>query len=154
MTPVGVMPCALGKSGRRSCKREGDGATPIGTFLIREVLYRRDRLMRPATGLAARALRQDDGWCDAVGDRNYNRHVRHPYPHSAERLMREDEVYDVVVVLGVNERPRRQGCGSAIFMHLARPRFEPTAGCVALRRRDLLNVLKVLKPGSRITVTA
>jgi L,D-peptidoglycan transpeptidase YkuD (ErfK/YbiS/YcfS/YnhG family) len=116
------------------------------------VLYRPDRLKRPRTGLPTRPLRPDDGWCDAVGDRNYNRHVRHPYPASAERLWRSDGVYDVIVVLDHNTRPRVRGAGSAIFVHLARPDLTPTEGCIALSRRDLLLVLAKLGRGTRLAV--
>lgn len=139
-----VLPCALGRSGRRFTKGEGDGATPRGRWRLVQVLYRPDRMRRPATGLPVRALRPGDGWCDAVGDRNYNRHVIHPYPASAEHLWRDDALYDVIVVLDHNARPRMQAGGSAIFMHLARPGFSPTAGCIALRRGDMLLLLAKL----------
>jgi L,D-peptidoglycan transpeptidase YkuD (ErfK/YbiS/YcfS/YnhG family) len=134
-------------------KREGDGATPIGIFSLAGVLWRADRNPPPRTGLPCRPIRPTDGWCDAVGDRNYNRPVRHPYPASAEHLWRADHLYDIVVVLAANTRPRVQGRGSAIFLHLARPDGGPTAGCVALSRRDLRLVLERLGRGARIVVT-
>ena len=90
-----------------------------------------------ARRLPARAIRPDDGWCDASADRNYNRPVRHPYSASAERLWRSDGLYDLVVVLAYNERPRVRGRGSAIFMHVARPGYAPTEGCIALARAHL-----------------
>jgi L,D-peptidoglycan transpeptidase YkuD (ErfK/YbiS/YcfS/YnhG family) len=132
-----IFPCALGRSGQRARKREGDGATPIGRWTLVEVLYRSDRVMRPSTRLPVRPIRPEDGWCDAIGDRNYNRCVRHPYPVSAERLWRQDRVYDLVVVLSHNRRPRVQGHGSAVFMHLARPGYSATEGCIALTERNL-----------------
>jgi L,D-peptidoglycan transpeptidase YkuD (ErfK/YbiS/YcfS/YnhG family) len=106
------IPCALGRTGRRTTKREGDGATPIGCWDLISVLYRADRVQRPKTALPVRVLRLVDGWCDAVGDRNYNRQVRHPYPASAETLWRDDHLYDVIVVLNHNSRPRVQGAAS------------------------------------------
>lgn len=136
-----LVPCALGRGGRSFTKREGDGTTPSGCWRLASVFYRADRVPRPRTMLPARALRPDDGWCDAVGDRNYNRPVRHPYPASAEHLWRSDHLYDVVVVLSHNTRPRIQGAGSAIFMHLTRHGYRPTEGCVALSRRHLLMLL-------------
>jgi L,D-peptidoglycan transpeptidase YkuD (ErfK/YbiS/YcfS/YnhG family) len=99
-----------------------------------------------------RVIKPDDGWCDAVGDRNYNRRVRHPYPASAERLWRQDALYDVIVVLDHNRQPRVQGAGSAIFMHLARPGYRPTEGCVALARRHLLLVLAAARRDMRIVI--
>jgi L,D-peptidoglycan transpeptidase YkuD (ErfK/YbiS/YcfS/YnhG family) len=146
------LPCALGRSGRRALKREGDGATPLGRHPVRYVLWRADRGLPPRTALPCRPIRPDDGWCDAVGDRNYNRPVRHPYPASAERLWRDDDLYDVVVVLAANERPRKQGAGSALFMHLARPGYQPTAGCVALTRRDISRVLGRMRRRGSILV--
>lgn len=145
--------CALGRGGVRVRKREGDGATPAGTWRLVEVLWRADRVRRPGTSLPVRAIRPDDGWCDAPSDRNYNRHVRHPYPASAERLWREDRVYDIVVVLDHNRRPRVRGHGSAVFMHLARPGLVPTEGCIALAERDLRLVLARARHGTRIVVS-
>jgi L,D-peptidoglycan transpeptidase YkuD (ErfK/YbiS/YcfS/YnhG family) len=145
-------PCALGRSGSRVHKREGDGATPIGRWPMVGVRFRPDRLPRPRTALSVQPMRRLDGWCDAPGDRNYNRPVRHPYPASAERLWREDELYDVLVVLGHNQRPRLRGGGSAIFMHVARPGYLPTEGCIALERRHLLALLERLGPGAMVQV--
>ncbi len=147
-------PCALGRSGRRAEKREGDGATPIGRYELREVFYRRDRLMRPRTLLPIRALDPSDGWCDDRHDRNYNRRVRHPYPASAERLWRADHLYDLVVVIGYNDRPRDKGRGSAIFMHVAGVGLTPTGGCVALRLPHLLRLIERMPRGTAIRIFA
>ena len=146
--------CAVGRGGVSSAKREGDGATPIGTWPLRQVLYRRDRGMRPVTTLQTSALRPADGWCDAPSDPNYNRMVRHPYPASAEHLWRRDSIYDLIVVVGYNDAPVIPGKGSAIFLHLARPDYSPTAGCVAFSRRDLVTILGMLSPASRLVVSA
>jgi L,D-peptidoglycan transpeptidase YkuD (ErfK/YbiS/YcfS/YnhG family) len=146
------LPCALGRSGSRVRKREGDGATPIGCWPVLRVLFRADRLPRPRTGVPVQRIDRADGWCDAPGDRNYNRAVQHPYPASAERLWREDALYDVVVVLAHNHKPRLRGGGSAIFMHVARPGHLPTEGCIALRRDHLLRLLARLTPGSVVDV--
>jgi L,D-peptidoglycan transpeptidase YkuD (ErfK/YbiS/YcfS/YnhG family) len=147
-----AFPCALGRSGRRALKREGDGATPMGRWRLLQVLYRADHVRRPATDLPVRQIAPRDGWCDAPADRNYNRPVRHPYPASAERLWRPDGLYDIVVVLSHNVRPRVRGGGSAIFMHVAQPGYSPTEGCVALRRAHLLRLLERLGAGARVWV--
>src|SRR5688572_16100917 len=146
--------CALGRSGRRVGKREGDGATPIGSFAVREAFYRPDRLARPRTALPLRPIGVRDGWCDDPLDRNYNRRVRHPYPASAERLWRPDHLYDLVVVLGYNDHPRVAGRGSAIFVHVAGPGYAPTAGCIALRLPDLKRLLEEVPRGAVVTITA
>lgn len=135
--------CAIGRSGLTAFKREGDGATPLGRFLLRHVYFRRDRIWPPKTRVPVTAINMQDGWCDAPGDRNYNRSIRHPYSGSAERLWREDPLYDVIGVLDYNIRPRIQGKGSAIFLHCASDDFKPTEGCVAVRRNDLLRLLSM-----------
>jgi L,D-peptidoglycan transpeptidase YkuD (ErfK/YbiS/YcfS/YnhG family) len=132
-----VRPAALGRGGIRTLKREGDGGTPFGRFPVRQVLYRADRVLRPCTTLPLHAIDDQDGWCDDPADRNYNRLVRLPSRRSAEGLKRADHLYDIVLVLGYNDRPRVRGKGSAIFVHLARPSFTPTDGCIALSRHDL-----------------
>lgn len=144
------LPCALGRGGRRASKREGDGATPLGSFRLLGVLYRPDRVGRPRTVLPVHPIRPDDGWCDAPGDRNYNRAVRLPYPASAERLWREDRLYDIVIVTDHNTRPRIRGHGSAIFLHIARPDLAPTEGCIALRREHLLLLLGMIRGGTTL----
>lgn len=147
-----VLRCALGRSGIRSQKREGDGATPRGQYWLESAFYRRDKTARPKTTLSLTATRQNDGWCDAAKDGNYNRRITHPYPASAEHLWRSDGLYDVVVVMDYNRRPRRRGAGSAIFMHVAAQGLKPTEGCVALTRRDLLKVLARIGPRTRIAI--
>lgn len=144
--------CSIGRSGRIARKREGDGGTPIGTWRLVEVLYRADRVRRPVSALRTRPLRRADGWCDAIGDRNYNRAVRHPYPASAERLWRDDHVYDIIVVTSHNRRPRVQGNGSAVFVHLAREGYAATEGCVALSARDLRLMLASAGRQTRLVI--
>ena len=148
-------PCALGRSGLRDDKHEGDGATPIGLFPLRQLWYRPDRLSPPATGLPIRPIAQGDGWCDAPGDPAYNRPVRLPYPASAETMWREDSLYDLLVVLGHNDDPPRAGAGSAIFFHIANEKngvLQPTEGCVALRLADMLKVLSRCTPRTTMQI--
>ena len=146
------LPCALGRRGRRARKHEGDGATPVGSWQTLRVLYRADRIRRPMTGLPVKPIGRDDGWCDAPTDRNYNRPVRLPYAASAETLWRTDRLYDIVVVLSHNTRPRVRGFGSAIFLHVAKSGYAPTEGCIALRREHLLAVLRTLNAAAVIRV--
>ncbi len=144
--------CAIGHGGISAAKREGDGSTPAGSFAMRFLLYRPDRVPAPRTGLPLRPIAGDDGWCDGPADRAYNRLIRLPYPASAEALWRADALYDLVVPLGYNDMPVVPGMGSAIFLHLAAPDFAPTSGCIAVSRPDLLAVLAEANADSRVVV--
>ena len=147
--------CAFGRSGVIAAgdKREGDGKTPLGDWPLRRVLYRADHGGAPQTALETRAIMPDEGWCDAPADPSYNQPVRLPYPASAEKLWRDDRLYDLVVVLGHNDDPVEPGMGSAIFLHLASHDYRPTEGCVALRRPDLEALLRSAKPGDTLRIT-
>jgi L,D-peptidoglycan transpeptidase YkuD (ErfK/YbiS/YcfS/YnhG family) len=144
--------CALGRGGVSADKREGDGATPLGAWACRSLFYRPDRLQAPPTGLAATPLTPTDGWCDQPGDPAYNRPVSLPYAARCERLWRQDPVYDLIVPLGYNDDPVVSGRGSAIFLHLARPGYAPTEGCVALALDDLMAFLARADAGSRVVI--
>lgn len=144
--------CAIGRGGIAARKAEGDGATPSGRFPLRRVLYRADRVERPSTALPSDAIAPGDGWCDAPGDPRYNRPVSHPYGASAERLWRADACYDLLAVIGFNDDPVVDGAGSAIFLHVARPGYPPTEGCVALAVEDLRTVLAEWRPEDRIQI--
>lgn len=132
---------ALGRGGLRADKREGDGATPLGLLPLRQVLYRASRLARPRAAVLVQPLAPQDGWCDDPADPAYNTAIRLPHPARHEALWRDDSVYNVIGVLGWNDRPVVRGRGSAIFLHLARPDWTPTEGCIALDRTGLLAVL-------------
>ena len=146
------VPCALGRNGILRRKREGDGATPAGRLALVAVLYRPDRIRRPATRLPTIPLRPDSGWCDDPSDRLYNREVRLPFRAGHERLWRSDRLYDVVVVLDYNLARPRRGAGSAIFLHIAAPGFPPTEGCIAVPMSAMRRILARAYPGSFIDV--
>lgn len=152
--PSGDLPCLIGRSGAiaAAAKREGDGATPRGSWPLRAVLLRPDRVAAPA-GLALpwRWLRADDGWSDDPHDPAYNRPVRHPHRWSAERLWRDDGLYDVIVVLGHNDAPVVPGAGSAIFLHCSGD-GRPTEGCVAVARDDLLGLIAIMARGDSLRI--
>ena len=136
-----IFRAALGRGGVRVDKREGDGGTPAAVLPLRSVLYRADRGPAPACAVPVRALGPDDGWCDDPAHAEYNRPVRLPFAATAESLWREDAVYDIIGELGWNDSPIVPGRGSAIFLHVARPDYAPTEGCVALSPGDLRRVL-------------
>jgi L,D-peptidoglycan transpeptidase YkuD (ErfK/YbiS/YcfS/YnhG family) len=149
---AGKKRAAIGPGGIAIKGGEGDGITPLGRFVVREIFYRADRIPKPVTALPLRAMEKDDGWCDAPGDRAYNRLVKLPYPASAERMWRDDHLYDLVAVLGYNDDPVVPGKGSAIFLHVARPDFSATHGCVALPLDDALAAIAQLRPGDQVVI--
>lgn len=144
--------CALGRSGLRLRKCEGDGATPIGRWPLRYVLYRSDRVVVPRSRLPVFPIRPDDGWCDDPSSDRYNQPVTLPSEASAETLWRDDALYDIIVVLGHNDRPPVPGRGSAIFLHIAAPGYAATEGCVAVTRRDMLGILERCGPSTEMIV--
>lgn len=146
------IPCALGRCGVTKAKREGDGATPIGRFALRRLLYRADRLTLPATALPAAAIEPGDGWCDDPASPDYNRQVRLPHGARHEHLWRLDSLYDLIVVLGHNDDPPVAGAGSAIFLHVAGADYPPTEGCVAVARDDLVALLMDCRPGDMLAI--
>jgi L,D-peptidoglycan transpeptidase YkuD (ErfK/YbiS/YcfS/YnhG family) len=146
--------CAVGRGGVAVKRGEGDGITPVGAWPARRVLYRPDRLDRPATALPVAAIQETDGWCDDPADPAYNRPVTRPYPASHEALWRCDRLYDLLVVLGFNDDPPVAGAGSAIFLHVAAPDFRVTEGCIAVTPEALHILVNSLGPGSRVIVPA
>lgn len=147
-----VIPCALGRSGVSRRKREGDGATPAGVLRPLRAHVRRDRLRPPASVLALRPIGPQDGWCDDPAHPRYNRPVTLPFAASHERLLRDDRLYDIVVELDWNMRPAIRGRGSAIFLHVCRPGFLPTEGCIAVAPAALRRLLPALTPRTRFIV--
>jgi L,D-peptidoglycan transpeptidase YkuD (ErfK/YbiS/YcfS/YnhG family) len=143
---------ALGAAGIRADKREGDRATPRGSFRLVRLWWRKDRARRPPTRLPARPIRRADAWCENPADRRYNRPIRLGADAPGDRLWREDHLYDLLVELDHNTRPRVAGRGSAVFLHLARQKFRPTAGCVALAGADFRRLLARLGPKTRIVI--
>ncbi len=144
--------CTLGRTGvvLSEAKKEGDGKTPLGIFPLRQLLYRADRVPKPLTGLHVEILTPATGWCEDSTHPDYNKKIILPHPAVHDRMTREDHLYDYTVVIGYNDAPAVAGKGSAIFMHLARPDFSPTAGCVGLRAGDMLAVLKLCNNSSKI----
>jgi L,D-peptidoglycan transpeptidase YkuD (ErfK/YbiS/YcfS/YnhG family) len=147
-----ALPVALGRSGVKANKREGDGATPRGAFRLKRLWWRAGRHPRPATLLPVQRIAPDDGWCEDPTDRHYNRRMKVPPNSKADRLTRKDNLYDFIVELDHNTRPRVAGRGSAVFIHVARPGFAPTAGCIALDMNSLRRLLARLGPQTKIVV--
>jgi L,D-peptidoglycan transpeptidase YkuD (ErfK/YbiS/YcfS/YnhG family) len=147
-----TVPVALGRTGIKADKREGDGGTPRGRFRPLRLRWRADRLPRPQTLLPVRRIGPDDAWCEDPHDRRYNRAFRRSANEPGDRLRRADGLYDMVIEIDHNTRPRVAGRGSAVFIHVARPGFAPTAGCVALRVQDLKTLLSRINSKTRILI--
>jgi L,D-peptidoglycan transpeptidase YkuD (ErfK/YbiS/YcfS/YnhG family) len=147
-------PCALGRGGLGLKKREGDGITPIGIYPLRRLHVRADRVRLPRRAYPARRIRKDDWWCDEPSDRAYNRLVtQRPLPRAAtEGFWRKDTLYDLVIDIGYNDAPAVRGRGSGIFLHLARPGFKPTRGCVAVSHDAFLKLLRIIGPRTKIRI--
>ncbi|BBE33092.1 L,D-transpeptidase family protein [Sphingosinicella microcystinivorans] len=148
-----TIPCLIGKDGATDAadKREGDAMTPRGTYAIRALLVRPDKLAAPNTKLPWRWLHESDGWSDDARDPAYNRPVRHPHPFSAEHLWREDGLYDLIIILGHNDTPPAPGMGSAIFLHCTAAK-DFTQGCVAIPRERLSAIVGQLAPDDLIEI--
>ena len=144
--------CAVGAGGIREDKVEGDSATPVGEFPLRRIYYRNDLVVLPKVTLPARPISEHDGWCDDPRSPSYNKLVHIPNEWGAEKMWREDGLYDLVVVVGYNDDPPEGEWGSAIFLHIARDDYAGTQGCVAFARNDLLELVPLLTRDTRLRV--
>ena len=145
--------CALGLGGINHKKTEGDAITPVGRFPLRSVMVRVDRVSLLQTALPVTVITKTDGWCDDSTAADYNKRIALPHPANHEALWREDAIYDVIVEVGYNDSPIKAGEGSAIFIHVARPDYAPTQGCVALALKDLLDLLKDCNEDSALIIS-
>jgi L,D-peptidoglycan transpeptidase YkuD (ErfK/YbiS/YcfS/YnhG family) len=145
-------PVALGRGGTLADKREGDGATPRGRFRLVRLWWNPERGPRPATRLPVRRIAPDDAWCEDPADRRYNRNVKMAAGKAGDRLRRQDHLYDLIIEIDHNTRPRIARRGSAVFIHLARPGLAPTAGCVAMPKSRLRRLLRQVGPATRIII--
>ena len=144
--------CVIGKNGVSDDKTEGDWKTPAGIFNIQKVFFRKDRMGDIECGLETIPITKDMVWCDDVESPFYNTLVSLPFNGSHEKLWREDELYDVILVLDYNTNPVVKGKGSAIFIHVAKESMEFTKGCVALKKADLLSLLKSIKKDTKVDI--
>jgi L,D-peptidoglycan transpeptidase YkuD (ErfK/YbiS/YcfS/YnhG family) len=146
------IPVALGRGGILANKREGDGGTPRGIFRPRQLWWRADRHVRPRSFLPVRAIRPEVAWCEDPASRHYNQPMRLDSNNGGDRLTRDDALYDFIVEIDHNTHPRIAGRGSAVFLHLARAHFGPTAGCVSMTKRAMLQLLRRLGPETKIVI--
>jgi L,D-peptidoglycan transpeptidase YkuD (ErfK/YbiS/YcfS/YnhG family) len=147
-----TVPVALGRGGIKANKREGDGGTPKGTFRPRQLWWRADRHPRPNTFLPVRAIGPEDAWCEDPRSRHYNQPIRLGRDRGGDRLKRDDHLYDFIIEIDHNSTPRIKGRGSAVFLHLARENFSPTAGCISMTKSMMLRLLRRLGPDTKIVI--
>ena len=144
--------CALGKRGISIKKKEGDLITPKGTFKIKEIFYRKDRVKSLISRLKKTVIRKNMGWCDDPKSNNYNKLIYYPFKYSAEKLYRRENIYDILLVLNFNMNPIRKNKGSAIFIHVAKKNFQPTQGCIALNKSELIKLVKSIKKNTAVKI--
>ena len=144
--------CALGKAGIKKKKKEGDNITPEGTFKIIKVYYRPDKIKNFVTSIKKKKIKKNIGWCDDPVSNSYNKEIKLPSRFGHEKLYRKDNLYDLILVLNYNINPTIKNKGSAIFIHIAKKNYEPTAGCIALKKEDLIELLKKIKKNTKIKI--
>jgi len=137
--------CALGKAGIKKKEREGDNITPKGTFKIIKIYYRKDRIKKIYSPFTFIQIKKNMGWCDDPSSKKYNHFINLPSKYSHEKLYRKDNIYDLVLVLNYNMKPVIKNKGSAIFIHIAKKNYKPTQGCIALKKENLLSIIKLIK---------
>ena len=144
--------CALGKAGIGKKKREGDNITPIGTFKIVKIYYRGDRIKKLSSKFTLTEITKDMGWCDDSKSKKYNQLIKLPTKYSYENLYRRNNIYDLILVLNYNMKPRIKNKGSAIFIHVAKKNYKKTAGCIALKKSDLIYLVKEITKNTKVII--
>jgi len=145
--------CSIGKSGITNSKKEGDLSTPKGVFKLGILYYRKDRNQYFKTKLKKRIIRKNMGWCDDIKSKKYNKEIYFPFKYRAEKLYRKDKIYDIFVNVKYNQAPITKGKGSAIFLHLTNKNYKPTKGCIAIKKKDFLKILPLIKYNTKISIT-
>ena len=144
--------CALGKRGIGNKKKEGDLITPKGCFKIKGILYRRDKVKNLRTKLRKKVISKKMGWCDDPKSKKYNKLIYFPFKYGAEKLYRRENIYDIILVLNFNMNPIKKNKGSAIFIHVAKKSFQPTQGCIALNKSEMIKLVKSIKKNTVVKI--
>ena len=144
--------CAIGKRGIGQKNKEGDLITPIGQYKIRYILYRKDRIKKIQSKLKKIVIKKSMGWCDDTKSKKYNKLINLPFNYNYERLFRTENIYDIILVLNYNMSPIKKNKGSAIFIHVAKKNYKRTQGCVAVKKSDLLKILKEIKINTKVKI--
>ena len=144
--------CAIGKKGLTNNKKEGDLKTPKGNFKLIKIFYRKDKVSLIQTSLKKIAIKKDMGWCDDQRSKQYNKLIRFPFKYSAEKLWRKDNIYDIILILNYNLNPVKKNKGSAIFLHICKKNYASTKGCIAINKKNIINLIKNIKNNSMLIV--
>ena len=144
--------CAVGKKGVNLKKKEGDFITPIGLYKIKYILYRKDRIKKISSKLRKITIKKNMGWCDDPKSKQYNKLVNLPFSYGCERLFKKENIYDIILVLNYNMNPVKKNKGSAIFVHIAKKNYEKTQGCVAVKKSDLLRLIKEIRVNTKVKI--
>ena len=145
--------CAVGKRGIKKKKKEGDLSTPKGTFQVKKVYYRHDKVKNLKTCFKKIVIRKNMGWCDDPRSNRYNKLIKYPFKYKSEKLFRADNTYDIILVLNFNMNPVKKNKGSAIFIHIAKKGFQPTQGCIALNKSEMIKLVKSIKKNTVVKIT-
>ena len=144
--------CAIGKSGIISSKKEGDLATPKGTFELGTLYYRKDNNKALKCKIKKRIIKKEMGWCNDSRSNKYNQEIRFPFKYRAEKLFRQDRIYDLLINIKYNFSPAIKGKGSAIFLHITDNKYKPTQGCIAISKKDFLKILPLINEKTKISI--
>lgn len=145
--------CSIGKSGINKSKKEGDLATPKGTYKLGILYYRKDRVGIPKCKLTKKIIKKNMGWCDDSRSNKYNKEIKYPFKYGSEKLYRRDNIYDMFINIKYNFKPTIKKRGSAIFLHLTSKKYKPTKGCIALTKKDFLKILVLINKKTKISIS-
>ena len=146
-----ILKCSIGKNGIKSKKKEGDKCTPRGVFTLGKLYYRADRVKKPSSKIATKIIKKDMGWCNDVSSDLYNKEIKINKKILHEKLFRNDNLYDYLIIINYNTKNIKSGKGSAIFLHLTN-NYKKTAGCIAVTKKDLLIILKLIDKKTNINI--
>ena len=144
--------CSIGKRGISSKKREGDKKTPKGEFKLKYILYRKDRVFNFQTKLKKIKIDKKMGWCDDPKSNHYNKIINYPFKYSSEKLWRKDNIYDIIIIIDYNLDPVIKNKGSAIFLHIAKRKYQQTAGCIAVSKRNIKLIASKINKRTKIKI--
>ncbi len=144
--------CAIGKRGISRNKREGDHCTPVGKFKFESLLFRKDRIKNLIARIPKKTIKKNMGWCDDPKSKKYNKLIKFPFSGKAEKLFLSKRSYDLLLVIDYNRRTIVPHKGSAIFLHLADKKLSPTEGCIAIKKKDFLEILPMINKKTKIII--